>query len=76
MSGRSNLKLTEKVIEDIAVALRAGNYVDDAAQFAGVPRSSLYRWLGKGDAAIDKAESGETLTRNEQLYADLVDAVE
>lgn len=73
---RSALKLTPEIIETISVALRAGNYVEIAARFAGVPRSSLYRWMQKGEDALFKQEQGEQLSGNDAMYLDLFNAVE
>lgn len=44
-------KLTPAVQERIVVALKAGNYLETAAAFAGIDRSTLYRWLAKGREA-------------------------
>jgi type IV secretory pathway TrbF-like protein len=40
--------LTEKIQNDIVVALRAGNYVETAAALAGVNKTTVYDWLSKG----------------------------
>ncbi|MCA9312668.1 MAG: hypothetical protein KDA21_15750 [Phycisphaerales bacterium] len=45
-------------------ALRAGNYIETAAEFAGIDRATLFRWLAKGRAA----RSGQ--------FRDFCDAVE
>lgn len=73
---RSSLKLTEELTEQISNILRAGNYVDTAAKMAGVPRSTLYRWLTLGDKASMKLDEGEELDRNEQLYYNFAAAVD
>lgn len=44
-------KLTPEVQERIATALRAGSYLEEAAQLAGVDRSTLWRWMAKGREA-------------------------
>lgn len=44
-------RLTPEVQERIATALRAGSYLETAAQLAGVSRSTLYSWLARGRAA-------------------------
>lgn len=46
--GGRPLKLSAKVQEDIVTAIRAGNYVETAAAFAGIDKKSLYTWLKKG----------------------------
>jgi transposase len=42
-------KLTKKVEEALAAALRAGNYVDTACEYAGISRATFYRWLEQAE---------------------------
>lgn len=65
---RVKLRLTPDVQDRIVQALRAGNYVDTAAQFAGISRPTLYRWLERGDRAAEKADLGETLSEQEEMF--------
>jgi transposase len=58
-------KLTPEVQARIIEALRAGNYQDTAAAYAGVSRTAFYRWMEQG-AQPDAA----------QPYKDFRDAVE
>lgn len=57
-------KLTPEVREKVLVAIRAGNYLEVAARYAGVSRSTLFSWLERGR----KARSGQ--------FLDFLDAVE
>jgi transposase len=41
-------RLTPEVSAKIEQALRAGNYMETAAAYAGIPRSDLYAWLKRG----------------------------
>lgn len=41
-------KLTPEIQERIISALRAGNYQDTAAQYAGIGVSTFYRWMEQG----------------------------
>ncbi len=50
-------KLTPEVQGRIATALRAGCYLEQAAQLAGISPSTLYDWLARGR----KARSGQFL---------------
>lgn len=43
------LKLTSETQERIVQAIRAGNYVEIAAQYAGIGKTTLYRWLEQAD---------------------------
>lgn len=50
-------RLTPEVQDLIVTALRAGSYVESAAQLAGISPSTLYDWLARGR----KARSGQFL---------------
>ena len=41
-------KLSPEIQEKIIVAVRNGNYIETAAQFAGINKDTLYRWLHLG----------------------------
>jgi len=43
-------KLTKEAQERILQAVQAGNYLDTAAQYAGVDGSTMRRWVTKGEA--------------------------
>ena len=43
-------KLTKEVQERILQAVSAGNYLDTAAQYAGIDASTMRRWVVKGEA--------------------------
>ena len=47
MTGRPT-KLTRHTLDKICTALRAGNYLDVAAAYAGVPKTTLRDWLRRG----------------------------
>lgn len=50
--------LTPEVAKKIETAVRAGSYLEAAAEAAGVGRSTLFRWLATADAA-DAALNGQ-----------------
>ena len=43
-------KLTQEVQDRIMQAVQAGNYLDTAANFAGIDGSTMRRWVQKGEA--------------------------
>ncbi len=55
MPGGRPSKLTPERQERIVELIRAGNYMEIAAQAAGIDVSTLYRWLQRGE----KARSGK-----------------
>ena len=71
-------KLTPTVIENITAALRAGNYIETACQYAGISAATYYRWLTEADQpdatdlhrdlreAVEKARA-DAEVRNVQL---------
>lgn len=77
MAGRRSAgKLTPEVQARIINALRAGNYVETASHLAGVGRASVYRWIERGRAALEREEAGDTLTEDEERYAVFAQEVE
>jgi hypothetical protein len=63
MAGRPT-KLTPEVQKKIVDAIRAGNYMETAAAYAGISKDTFYRWLKRGA----RAKSG--------IYKNFHDAVE
>jgi hypothetical protein len=57
-------KLNAEVSEKICQAIRAGNYMETAAAYAGVAKPTLYNWLKRGRDEPDT------------IYGALVEAVE
>jgi transposase len=47
MAGRPS-KLTPQVHDKIITAIKAGNYLDTAARYAGVDPGTVHRWIAKG----------------------------
>ncbi|NLJ75865.1 MAG: hypothetical protein GX325_01220, partial [Peptococcaceae bacterium] len=42
-------KLNEALQHKIVTAIRAGNYIETAAAYAGIHKSTLYDWLKRGE---------------------------
>jgi transposase len=68
-------KLTKKVEEALAAALRAGNYVDTACEYAGISRATFYRWLeqaekpGATNAFRDFRDAIKKASADAEVYA-------
>lgn len=60
------------ISEAIVRALRAGAYLEDAAEAAGVAKSTVYSWLSRGEEHVD----GERIPKAEQPFVDFLLAVE
>ena len=50
-TGGRMAKLTPEVQEKIVSAIRAGNYANVAAEYAGIGERTFYRWLHNGQEA-------------------------
>lgn len=57
-------RLTPDVQNSIVTALRAGNYSETAAAYAGISKATFYEWCARGRREPDS------------IYADFLDAVE
>jgi hypothetical protein len=64
MPGGRPTKLTPELQERICLAIRAGNYIEVAASFAGIHKDTFYRWLKRGARA------------SRGIYREFSDAVE
>lgn len=45
----STPKLTPKLIEDISLVIRKGNYVETAVALCGISKQTFYRWLRQAE---------------------------
>ena len=50
-------KINEERAAKIIRAVRAGNYIETAAALAGINKSTLYAWMKRGAAEMDRLES-------------------
>lgn len=50
-------KLTAEVQAEICESIRAGNYIEPSAIRAGVTKETLYNWLRRASAELEKARS-------------------
>lgn len=74
MKGGRPTKLTAKLRDRIADAIRAGNYVETAAALAGVSKKTLYNWMRRGARARYRADG--TPYKVDRPYVEFLHAVE
>lgn len=67
---RGPYKLNDFTRDRVIQALRAGNYQEHAAAFAGISAPTYFRWMSEGRRALEKEQAGETLAPDEQQYLD------
>ncbi len=56
--------LTPEVQEEVCNAIRAGNYMETAAAFAGIDKTTLHDWMRRGAREIDRLEKDPKATPN------------
>ena len=66
MAGKK--KISEEKIKQIVEAVRAGNFIETAAAFAGLSKQTLYNWLKEGMRERDRRENGEKPDRTKDMY--------
>lgn len=52
-------KLTPELTAKVTAAVRAGNWLETAAAYAGVHRATLHEWLKRGRAELDRLAEEE-----------------
>ena len=69
---KDSTKLNDELQEHIVKTLRAGNYIETAAAYAGVSKQSIYNWMHLGREAL----KDEKPTKEQLVYVNFLDAVE
>ena len=71
-------KLNEDITEEIVKAIKLGNYLETAAAYVGISKSTLYDWLRRGKREIERVEkdSRRKVKQDEQIYVDFSYAVQ
>ena len=70
-------KLNEDITEEIVKAIKLGNYLETAAAYVGISKSTLYDWLRRGKREIERVEkdSRRKVKQDEQIYVDFSNSV-
>ena len=71
-------KLDERTQEKIVSAIKAGNYIETAAAYAGISKNTLYEWLKRGEREKQRVEKSNKakIKKSEEIYVIFTDAVE
>ena len=76
MAGRPT-KLTTELMNEIAQYLRAGNYIETTAALVGIHRDSVYEWLKRGNAEIERVSKSNraNIRKREAIFVEFTDTV-
>lgn len=77
MTGRP-IKLDDEIQNRIVTAIRAGNYIETAAAYAGINKSTLYSWLKRGERERQRVAKNPRarVTQKERPFVEFSNAVE
>ena len=70
------VKITPMLTKKIAAAIENGCYVETAASYAGLVKSTLYDWLKRGGRALEAAAKGESYPKAEEPFVRFSNAIE
>lgn len=69
-------KLNDDLKDQICKVVRAGNYIETAAAYAGLSKQTLYDWMKRGRREAEARISGKPAVRREEKYVRFLDAIE
>ncbi|MGM9924749.1 MAG: hypothetical protein ACI35R_10930 [Bacillus sp. (in: firmicutes)] len=72
VTGRPS-KLSPELTGKITDMLRAGNYLETAAAYAGIDQSTLHRWMKRGAREMERVEKSDRTLRIKKSEAPYVD---
>lgn len=72
------IKLNEQIQNKIITAIRAGNYIETAAAYAGITKSTLYDWLKRGEREKQRVAKNprNRIRKEEAIFVGFSNAVE
>lgn len=68
-------KLTPELQEKIIKYIKAGNYNKVACQAVGVWESTYYRWVERGEKALEFQEKGKKVQESEEIYCKFCESI-
>ena len=71
-------KLTVELTNKICDMLRAGNYLETAAAYAGIDKATLHRWMKRGARELERVqaiEGGAEIAEEEQMFVDFCNSI-
>ncbi len=64
------------IIKRVEDAIRVGNYVEDACEYAGLSRHTLYSWMRRGREEADRIAAGADPNPAEAIYVNILNTIE
>jgi hypothetical protein len=74
-AGRKVTQSDDPRVERLIEALNAGNYLEHACDYAGIGKSTVYRWLDRGQNEAERIDAGNEPNPDEHTYLELWDAI-
>lgn len=74
-TGRKVMEVDDPRVKRLVDALQAGNFIDHACDYAGVGRTTVYRWLDRGQNEHERIASGGEPDPDEAKYLELWDTI-
>jgi len=70
-------KLTPEIQEEICRVIRAGNYIETAAVYAGIEKKTLYNWMKRGREELERLKNNPKarMRKSEAPYVEFLHAV-
>lgn len=71
-------KLTPELQDEICKVIRSGNYIETAAAFAGINKTTLYDWMKRGAREKERIEKNPRakIRKTEEPFVEFSNAIE
>lgn len=73
--GPKRMTLDNPKVQRLIMALKLGDFVEEACAYAPITQDTYYRWIREGKAIQDKVIAGEDLTVEEKQIAEISEAL-
>lgn len=73
--GPKRMTLDNPKVQRLIMALKLGDFVEEACAYAPIAQDTYYRWIKEGQQVEQKIAAGETLTIEEKQIAEIAEAL-
>jgi hypothetical protein len=74
-TGRKVTDIDDPRVQRLVEALKAGNYIEHACDYSGIGKSTVYRWVDRGQNEHERIEAGGEPDAEESKYLQLWEAI-